>query len=67
MNDETALCVTHDEKRDDGFLSTALKDRAEAIITLDRLVREMRGYAGMSIDTRDHEIQSHGSAQRTAS
>jgi hypothetical protein len=41
----------------DSFLPV-LKDRAEAIITLDRLVHEMRGYAGMSIDTPEHEVQA---------
>ena len=36
----------------------ALKDRAEAITTLDGLVHEMSGHAGVSIDTREHEIQA---------
>ena len=35
-----------------------LKDRAEAITTLEGLVHERRGYAGISIDTREHEIQA---------
>jgi len=41
----------------DSFLP-ALKDRAEAIITLDGLIHEMRGYAGVLIDTQEHEIQA---------
>jgi hypothetical protein len=39
----------------DSFLPV-LGDRAEAITTLDGLVHERRGYAGISIDTREHEM-----------
>ena len=41
----------------DSFLPV-LKDRVEAILTLEGLVHERRGYAGTSIDTREHEIQA---------
>ena len=41
----------------DSFLPV-LTDRAEAIITLEGFVHEMRGYAGMPIDTRRLAIQA---------
>ena len=58
MNDETELCVPKDEKRDDELLSPCPQRPGRAIITLDGLVHERNGYAGMSRDTRAHEIQA---------
>ena len=34
------------------------EDRARAIITLDELGHERRGYAGIPVDARVHEIQA---------